>query len=291
MPSKRSRLDKLKQVMTDSWLEYCLRSRLRSLFTVFLLAAAGAGAVDLSSLPKPTGFVSDLAHVLSPADQADLEVFCIKVQQQLGAQFAIVTIPSLDGAPIEEFSIDLARKWGIGPKAKNEGLLILLVIKDRKERIEVGRGLEPYITDAIAGDTRRSMIDPLKQGNYGGALVLGVRALAAKIAEGKQIPFSETTLRAPAEPQDDSRGVPVSLIVFVVIFLAILFFNRRGGGGGIGSNAGFWAGLVASSMLNRGRGGGSWGGGGGFGGGSGGGGGFGGFGGGDFGGGGSSGDW
>jgi len=279
--------------MPDSPLKYCLRSRLRSLL-LFTLAATVASGVDLSSIPKPTGYVSDLAHVLSPSDKADLEVFCVKVQQQLGAQFTMVTIPSLDGAPIEDFSNELFRKWGIGPKATNEGLLILLVIKERQERIEVGRGLEPYITDAIAGDTRRGMIDPLKKGDYGGALMQGARALASKIADGKQIAFSETAaLPQPqrTQPQDDSSGIPWPFIIFAVIFLLIFILNRRGGGGG-GGGSGFWAGMLLNSLLNSGgsRGGGNWGGGG-FGGGSGGGGGFGGFGGGDSGGGGSSGGW
>ena len=114
------------------------------------------------------------------------------MQEQLSAQFANVTIPSLDGEPIENFSNDLFRKWGIGPKASNEGLLILLVINDRQRRIEVGRGLEPYITDAIAGDTGRAMVSSLRQSDYGGALAQAVRTLAAKIAEGEGITFSET---------------------------------------------------------------------------------------------------
>ncbi len=279
MRLKLSRLDKLNQVMR------VLRS-----ICLFILAVTVAGAVDLSSIPKPTGYVSDLAHVLTPADQADLEVFCVKVQQQLGAQFAIVTIPSLDGQPIEDFSNDLFRKWGVGPKATNEGLLILLVIKDHQRRIEVGRGLEPYITDAIAGDAGRAMVDPLRQGNYGAALVSAVRTLAAKIADGKQIAFSETAPRVPSQPQDDSTGIPWPFIIFAAIFLLIFILNRRGGGGR-GAGTGFWTGMILNSMLNSGRGGGSWGGGGGFGGGSGGGGGFGGFGGGDSGGGGASGSW
>jgi uncharacterized protein len=269
-------------------------SRLRWIFLLFL-AVAASFAEDLSSFPKPTGYVSDLANVVSAADKAQLESFCAKVQQQLGAQFAIVTIKTLNDQPIENFSNELFRKWGIGPKADNEGLLILLVIQDRQERIEVGRGLEPYITDAIAGDTRRGMMAPLKQGDYGGALLQGVRALAAKIADGKQISFSEgTPLPQRSQPQDDSGGgFPLPLIIFGVIVLLIFLLSRRGGGGrGSGSGAGFWTGLLLSSLLNSGRGGGgSWGGGGGFGGGSGGGGGFGGFGGGDSGGGGSSGGW
>ncbi len=277
--------------MPDSLLKYCLPGRLRSVI-VFVLAATVLSAVDLSSVPKPTGYVSDLAHVLNASDQAELEIFCVKVQEQLGAQFAIVTIPLLDGRPIEDFSNELFRKWGVGPKATNEGLLILLVIKDRQERIEVGRGLEPYITDAIAGDTRRAMIPLRQHSDYGGALMQGARMLAAKIADGKQVSFSEvpTAASRPAhQPQDDSGGFPVGLIIFVVIFLLIFFLSRRGGGRGGGAGAGFWTGMLVNSMLNSGRGGG-WGGGG-FGGGSGGGGGFGGFGGGDSGGGGSSGGW
>src|ERR1700685_3664056 len=112
----------------------------------FLLAVAASFAEDLSSIPKPSGYVSDLANVISAPDKAELEAFCTKVQQQLSAQFAIVTIKTLDGQPIENFSLELARKWGVGPKSDNEGLLTLLVIQDHKQRIETGRGIEPYIT-------------------------------------------------------------------------------------------------------------------------------------------------
>jgi uncharacterized protein len=281
--------------MRDSLLKYCLPGRLRFL-AIFLLAATVAGAVDLSSIPKPTGFVSDLAHVLTPSDQADLEVFCVKVKEQLGAQFAIVTIPTLGDQPIEDFSLDLFRKWGIGPKANNEGLLMLLVIQDHKRRIEVGRGLEPYITDSFAGDTGRAMEPVLRSGDFGGALKQAALALATRLAQGKNVSFSET-LPVPtpqAQPQNGSGGgIPWPFIIFAAIFLLMFILSRRGGGGR-GSGTGFWTGMILSSLLNtggRGGGGGSWGGGGGFGGGSGGGGGFGGFGGGDSGGGGASGGW
>jgi len=281
--------------------------RLRFAFPVFLLlSAAGvlSAAVDLSSIPKPTGYVSDLAHVLSESDKTGLEVFCAKVERELGAQFAIVTIDTLGDQPIEEFTLDLGRKWGVGPKGKNEGLVILVVVKDHKDRIEVGRGLEPYITDAIAGDARRAMAAPMRQGNFGAAFQQAAQTLATKIAEGKNITFDEGGQLQPrvlpdARPrQDDGGGFPIGVIVFGVIFLALFLLSRRGGGGrGSGGGGGFWTGLILSSLLNSGRGGGrggSWGGGGGFGGGSdggGGSGGFGGFGGGDFGGGGASGDW
>jgi uncharacterized protein len=270
-------------------------NRLR-LIVLFVLAAVASYAVDLSSVPKPTGYVSDLANVLSPGDKETLESFCTKVDQQLSAQFAIVTIKTLGDQPIEDFTLDLGRRWGVGDK-KNEGLLLLLVIQDHKDRIEVGRGLEPYITDAISGDTLRAMRPLMRQGNYSGAVMQAVQTLAARIAEGKNISFGET-LPVPIRPQPQREphsntlfGIPIGILVF--LFILVVFFLASRGGGGRGTGGGFWTGLLLSSLLNSGRGGrgGGWGGGGGFGGGSDGGGGFGGFGGGDFGGGGASSDW
>jgi uncharacterized protein len=233
-----------------------------------------------------------LANVLNASDKEALESLCTQVDRELGAQFSLVTINTLGGEPIEEFTLELGRKWGVGNK-QNEGLLLLLVIQDHKDRIEVGRGLEPYITDGFSGGTLREMRPLMRQGDYGGALSEAVRALAERIAEGKNIQFAAASPdreQRPAPREDSGGGFPVSSIVFVVIFLLIFFFTR---GGGRGSGTGFWTGMLLGSLLNsrRGEGRGDWGGGGGFGGGSGGGGGFGGFGGGDFGGGGASSDW
>jgi uncharacterized protein len=274
--------------MTD-----CLSGRLRLFFLLSLAASGVACAVDISSLPKPTGYVSDLANVLAASDKEALESLSTAIERQLGAQFAVVTVNTLGDQPIEDFTLQLGRTWGVGNK-KNEGLLLLLVIKDRKERIEVGRGLEPYITDGFSGGTLRDMRPLLRQGNYGPALLQAVHALAGQIAQGKNIQFSEAPpIEQRAPPRDDNGGgFSISSIIFVVVFLLIFFLSRRGGGRGGGT--GLWTGLLLGSLFNSGRSGqsgGGWGSGGGFGGGSGGGGGFGGFGGGDFGGGGASSDW
>src|SRR5665213_2223585 len=94
-----------------------LLRRLRAAILLFLAAGTACG-VDLSSIPKPTGYVSDLANVLDATNRQALEGFCTKVDQQLGAQFALVTVNTLGDRPIEEFSLDLARQWGVGPKQK-----------------------------------------------------------------------------------------------------------------------------------------------------------------------------
>jgi uncharacterized protein len=265
--------------------------RLCLLLAIFSIAAARlTAAAGVDSLPKPTGYVSDLAHVVNPADKEELEAFCTKVEQQLGVQMALVTIDTIGDEPIENFTIDLARKWGVGKK-DDQGVLLLLAVKDRKSRVETGRGLEPYITDGFAGSTLRSMRPQLRAGSYGPALLAGARQMAAQIAQGKGIAFADAgpvaqEPREDAPEQSSGRGIPISLIVIGVLFL-LLFLGRRGGGGG----GGFLIGMLLGNLLGGDRRGGNWGGGGGFGGNSGGSGGFGGFGGGGFGGGGASSNW
>lgn len=260
---------------------------------VGLMLALPLFAVDVSSLPKPTGYVSDLAHVVSPGDKDELEAFCTRVEQELGVQFALVTIDTLGDQPVRDFAIELARRWGVGSRKDNQGVLLVLVIRDHKDDIETGRGIEPYITDGFAGGTLRSMRPDLRDANYGAALLAGARAMADQIAQGKGVSFADN---AP-QPEQESRrvafrhrgGIPFPLLILGIFVLLWLFGRggRRGGGGG-----GFLTGILLGNLLGGGNrwGGGGWGGGG-FGGGSGGGGGFGGFGGGDFGGGGASSGW
>jgi uncharacterized protein len=258
------------------------------------LVAAVPAAKDL---PKPTGYVSDLAHVLSADDKERLEAFCTRVEQQLGVQFALVTVDTVGDAPIEDYALDIFRTWGIGSKKDNSGVLLLLAVKDRKSRIQTGRGIEPYITDGFAGSILRSMRPDLQANNYGAAMLAGARQMAKEIAQGKGVASDEEGVpprQMPEEAPAPSHGISLTQIIwgiFIIIFIINLF--RRGGGGGYrgGGGGGFVTGMVLGSLMNSGRrGGGDWGGGG-FGGGSDGGGGFGGFGGGDSGGGGASSDW
>ena len=248
------------------------------------------GSVDVNSLPKPTGYVEDFAHVLNPDDKEALEALCTRIDRELGAQFAIVTIDSPGDQPIQDFALQLGRRWGVGAKETNQGLLILLSM-DHQDDIEAGRGIEPYVTDGFAGGVRRAMQPQLRAGEYGAALIQAAQTLANHIAEQKGIQFSD---QASARPERvvhrEQQGIPAWLIIVGIFFLFwILGRGRRGGGGG-----GLWTGLLLGNLLSSGRRGGwsdsGWGGGG-FGGNSGGGGGFGGFGGGDFGGGGASGNW
>lgn len=196
-----------------------------------------------------------------------------------GQQFAVLTVPSLEGDAVEDFSIRVVESWKLGKKGKDDGLLLLVVPNDRKVRIEVGYGLEGTLTDALTSRIIRGVIGPaFRSGDYEGGIDRAMQALMTASAGG-----------VPDVPQDarDNQHRPgafpwataIGLLLLLTPFLlsALSRRNRFGGGGG---PIIFWGG-----------GGGNWGGGGGGGwGGGGGDGGFGG-GGGGFGGGGSSGDW
>jgi uncharacterized protein len=247
------------------------------------LLAPFAWSLDTSKL-KPAGYVNDFAHVLSPGNAQVLEAYCASLEQATGVQMAMVLVDSLEGDPVEDVANRLYREWGIGKKGKDEGALILLAIKDHKNRIEVGYGLEPIINDGAAGGILRGIRPILQQGNYAGALLAAAEEMGNQIAQAKGVQFGGQPV-ARARPLQRAPSIPFPLILGGIILL--LWLSSRGGGSGTG----LLAGMLLGNMMGR-RGG--WGGGG-FGGydsgGGGGGGGFGGFGGGDSGGGGASGGW
>lgn len=270
------------------------RGALRLFPAVCALIATGclaAAAVNVDNLPKPTGYVSDLAHVVDAQSKDTLENFCTQVERQLGVQFAFVTIDTIGDKPIRDFALELARKWGVGSKKDNQGVLLLLVINDRKSDIETGRGIEPYLTDGFSGSTLRAMRPDLRAGDYGRALLVAAQTMAGQIAQGKGMPFSAlipSTEQPVAQRRRGGGGIPFPLLILGIFVLLWLLGRGARRGGGSGCLTGF----LLGNLFGGGRGGwgGGWGGGG-FGGGSGGGGGFGGFGGGDFGGGGASSNW
>jgi uncharacterized protein len=243
----------------------------KTLFLILILI--GMPAFAANQWPAAHGYVNDFANVI-PADQSQtLEALLTQVEQQTGAQIAVVTTPSVEGGDVDGAAVDLFKAWGIGKKGKDDGILVLASIQDHRVRIEVGYGLEAVVTDGQAGSIIRQYIVPyFKQGDYGQGLTYGAVAVAQLIAASEGITLNGQTA-LPVSSDQDNGGVGIKIIVLVVF----LIFS------------------ILSSVLRRRRGfygggyyGGGWGGGG-FGGG--GGGGFGGFGGGGSGGGGASGGW
>jgi uncharacterized protein len=239
------------------------------------VAATLSGALPARALDVPplNARVNDAAQLLGTSEREALEAKLAAHEAESGQQFVLVTVPSLEGDPIEDFSIRVAEKWKIGQRGKDDGLILVVARDDRKMRIEVGYGLEGDLTDVFSSRVIREILTPaFRQGAFARGLNEGFDALIMK-ATGQPVPEPrrEVAQRAP-------RKFRLAPIIFVLLFL--LFF---GGGGGRWRRR---RSALPFFMLGGG------GFGGGFGGGrGGGGGGFGGGGGGGFGGGGASGGW
>lgn len=255
---------------------------------VLALGASGGWAVDWKArYPKPEGYVSDFAHVIDAATKSQIEAYATNVEQATGAQMALVTIPTLDGEPIEDVANAIFRAWGVGEKGKDNGIMLLLSIGDRRSRLEVGYGLEPILPDGLAGDILREMRPALRKNDVGDAMIAAAETIGTTIAQAKNVQLTASPPQRRSQPET-SDHVNWILIVGIVV-LVWLFSHTHGprgtGGGGLGVLP--WL-LLGNLMGGRSSyGGRSSGGFGGFDSGDG----FGGFGGGDSGGGGASSDW
>jgi uncharacterized protein len=246
---------------------------------------ATLAAEKLETLPKPTDYVSDYAHVLSPEAVARIDQIAAQLDHsQANAQIAVVTVQTTDGDDALDYATQLYHNEGIGKKGSDRGVLIFFAIQDHKRAIITGYGLEGILPDAKTGDIGRSAVSLLRAGQYGDAALSEVSQVAQVIADDAKV----TLNTEGAEPVTRPTHHGGSVIQLIIIVIVLLFF-----GGSWLVRLLFGLGLMSSWRGGGWGGGGFGGGGGGWGGGGGesGGGGFGGFGGGDTGGGGSSGSW
>lgn len=223
-----------------------------------MIALAAALVFALLPVPPLTGPVVDRAGVLAPGDVAQLDSLARQARAAEGGngpQLGFLIVPSLEGEPIEDYSIRVAEAWKLGSKAQDNGLLFVVSTGDRRVRIEVGGGLEGQITDAQASRIIRDILTPaFRAGAYGdGLLAAAQQALAYT---GVQVGAR------PRPPQHgEGRGIPlVALLFFGSFFLLRMLGGRRRGfffGGPFGGG-----GFGGGGFGGRG-GGGSWGGGGG----------------------------
>ncbi len=238
-----------------------MRQIVISLLIVLLLGSAAAAL----EIPKATGYINDQAGIISPEVKLKLEQFLKKFDQSDSTQISVLTIPSLKGESLEDYSQRVFQKWGLGQKGKDNGVLLLVAKADKKIRIEVGYGLEGRLTDLLSGRIIDNEISPrFKQGDFDGGIVNGVASIAQAV-RGEYTGTGKTKTKKKSSPFG---------FIFILFFLLPLL-GRIGGRRGGRRHGGIF---LAGPFI----------GGGGFGGG---GGGFGGFGGGGGGGGGASGGW
>jgi len=208
------------------------KNNLKSLFVLLLLSSI-VFAYPLETLIKerPTGFVTDKTGTLSPGERLDLENRISQIEKNTSAEIALVVIDTLEGESIEYYTVQLMEKWGIGKKEINNGILVLVVINDRKVRIEVGYGLEPYITDARAGNIIRNDIAPeFVNENYYTGLNNAVTTIEERIKSDPEVSgqtserFSEAALISGGLGSFSNfvSGIVGGTGLFIVILLIII---------------------------------------------------------------------
>lgn len=251
------------------------------LFLVTVLSQAVPAPPALAStIPAmPSNYVVDLAGIMDQSSQSTLNGFLRELEQKTGAQVVLLSVDSLEGNSLEDFSLAVAEKWGLGQRGRDNGLLILFAMKERKYRFEVGYGLEGILPDSLVGSIGRQYIVPyFRKGEYANGAAAATLAVAGIIAGEKGVTI--TGMPSLGRPGTGTRAErkrslseKVFLILIFFLFIYMLIRHPRM----------LFMFLLLSSMGGRRS---SWGGGSGFGGG-----GFGGGGGGGFGGGGASGGW
>lgn len=285
---------------------------MRLLLALLCAALLGVAPASAQTFPKFTGLVVDAANVLPPETEAALTAKLEALQKDTRRQLVVATVPDTQGYPLEDYGYRLGRAWGVGLRDVDNGVVLFVApgnpAGQRGPRIEVGRGLEPIVTDAFASQVARGTMTPmLKAGDVPGAMTAGTDALIAQLRASPE--EAKTRLDAAAAGFDRTHrrsnaqnggGIPLFAVLIMLVFVfVVLSAARRGGGRGRRYRGGIAPVILWGPGFGGGWGGGSSGGsswGGGFGGGGGsdgswGGGGFTGGGGGSFGGGGASGDW
>jgi uncharacterized protein len=205
--------------------------RLAISLAFFLLQGFSAFALDV---PKLQGRITDLAGVLAPEQINALDSKLQSLETTDSTQIAVLIIPSLEGASLEDFTIRVVESWQLGQKGRDNGVLLFIAVKDRKIRIEVGYGLEQVLTDATSSQIIRNEIAPsFRSGNYYQGIDAGITGIIQAIRGVYQAPPSEYR-----QSRAKSGGIFNLIIVFLFPLLWILSVTGKWGGGILGAGAG-----------------------------------------------------
>ena len=175
----------------------------------------------LPNYPELAGRITDNAHILNASDRAAVEAELAALEAQSTDQIAVVTVPSLDGYTIEDYGIGLARKWQIGQKGKDNGILLIVAPTEKKVRIEVGRRLEPLMTDTMSKIIiQNAILTKFRRGDFSGGIADGVRDIKlVLLGDAEQV---KERAKGGRTPHDDPT-VFFHLLLWMMI-IAFIFF-------------------------------------------------------------------
>lgn len=236
------------------------------LLAVFLLISViFLGPAHASHIPAPSGFVSDFANVLTQEQKTTLENSLREYEERTGNEIAVALVKSLEGENIDDFTVKVFEEWKIGKKGSDNGILFLAAIEDRKMRIEVGYGLEPYLTDGEAGEIIRDVIAPeFKKGDYYAGTVAGMAGIENQIStEGSPTQKTSSPLSRVGAffsiIGTIAQGVVFALgglaivgsLLVLLVYITSFFARSKSiwAGGIVGALFGVFIGLVSNNVL------------------------------------------
>lgn len=191
----------------------------KTIFAALLLVAFVTSAFSLE-VPAWTGPVNDLAQVMTDQQRQELTDYLTNLNNQTGIQMAVLTVPSLEGDSIEDFSFRTASAWKLGQEKEDNGALLVVSEGDRELRIEVGYGLEGLLTDAKSGLIIRNVITPhFRNGDYGTGIVEGIKNMVGVATVDAQLISAEMT----EEEGLDGQSLVVAIIFFSLYFAILTF--------------------------------------------------------------------
>lgn len=209
----------------------------KTIFVALLLAVFSLPIFSLE-VPAWTGPVNDLAQVMTDQQRQELTDYLTNLNNQTGIQMAVLTVPSLEGDSIEDFSFRTASAWKLGQEKEDNGALLVVSEGDRELRIEVGYGLEGLLTDAKSGLIIRNVITPhFRNGDYGTGIVEGIKNMVGVATEDAQLISAEMT----EEEGLDGQSLVVAIIFFSLYFAILTFAitksvkSRRNGSSSTGT--------------------------------------------------------
>ncbi len=205
-----------------------LRNRLSlALFFLVLtaLAIVATALPSFASVPEipavPSQYVVDLAGIVDDATKARLNSSLQELEEKTTAQMVILTVPGLNGESIEDLSLRTAEKWKLGQKGKDNGVLLIISLQDRKYRFEIGYGLERILPDSLVGSIGRSYLVPnFRSGNYSKGISDTAFAVINTIAAAEGI-----TLTGARSLKEATRGSRIRSACFISWYFS--FFSLR----------------------------------------------------------------
>lgn len=185
------------------------------LLILLLLIPCSADALDV---PPLRAHINDYARMFSPQTVQAMERALADFEASESTQIAVLTIPTLAGENLEEFSIKVAEAWKVGWKGLDSGVILLIAEKERKIRIEVGRGLEGRLTDLLSGRIIRNEITPhFKTGDYDGGLRAGLIAIMSAV-KGEYGPLTQ-------DIHHSRRSTPPIFGLLIFLFVVLIFLG------------------------------------------------------------------